>query len=42
MEPRREDISEGMGGIINRVAVYRNFPNGIHANKMSNEQVAMS
>jgi phosphate transport system substrate-binding protein len=29
MEPRREDVSEGMGGIINRVAVYRNFPNAI-------------
>jgi len=29
MEPRREDISEGMGGIINRVAVYKNFPNAI-------------
>jgi len=29
MEPRREDVSEGMGGIINRVAVYKNFPNAI-------------
>jgi phosphate transport system substrate-binding protein len=29
MEPRREDISTGMGGIINRVAVYKNFPDAI-------------
>jgi phosphate transport system substrate-binding protein len=29
MEPRMEDIATGMGGIINRVAVYRNFPNAI-------------
>jgi phosphate transport system substrate-binding protein len=29
MEPRREDVSEGMGGIINRVAIYKNFPNAI-------------
>jgi len=29
MEARREDISEGMGGMINRVAVYKNFPNAI-------------
>jgi phosphate transport system substrate-binding protein len=29
MEPRREDVSDGMGDIINKVAVYRNFPNAI-------------
>jgi phosphate transport system substrate-binding protein len=29
MEPRREDVSTGMGGIINRVAAYKNFPNAI-------------
>jgi phosphate transport system substrate-binding protein len=29
MEPRREEVSGGMGGIINQVAVYRNFPNAI-------------
>jgi phosphate transport system substrate-binding protein len=29
MEPRREDVFEGMDGIINQVAVYRNFPNAI-------------
>jgi phosphate transport system substrate-binding protein len=29
MEPRREDIASLMGGIINQVAVYRNFPNAI-------------
>ena len=29
MEPRREDISEGMGRIINQVAVYKNFSNSI-------------
>jgi phosphate transport system substrate-binding protein len=29
MEPRKEDISTGMGGIINQVAVYRNFSNAI-------------
>jgi phosphate transport system substrate-binding protein len=29
MEPRKEDVSEGMGGIINRVAVYKNFPDAI-------------
>jgi phosphate transport system substrate-binding protein len=29
MEPRREDVAASMGGIINQVAVYRNFPNAI-------------
>ena len=29
MEPRRENISSGMGDIINQVAVYRNFSNAI-------------
>jgi phosphate transport system substrate-binding protein len=29
MEPRRENISGGMGDIINRVAVYKNFSNAI-------------
>jgi phosphate transport system substrate-binding protein len=29
MEPRRENISRGMGDIINQVAVYRNFSNAI-------------
>jgi len=29
MEPRRENVPEGMGDIINQVAVYRNFPNAI-------------
>jgi phosphate transport system substrate-binding protein len=29
MEPRRENVSSGMGDIINQVAVYRNFPNAI-------------
>jgi len=29
MEPRKEDVSQGMGRIINQVAVYRNFPNAI-------------
>jgi len=29
MEPRRENISTGMGGIIDRVAAYRNFSNAI-------------
>jgi phosphate transport system substrate-binding protein len=29
LKPRRENISSGMGGIINRVAAYRNFNNAI-------------
>jgi phosphate transport system substrate-binding protein len=29
MEPRTEDVPEDMGGIINQVAVYRNFPDAI-------------
>jgi phosphate transport system substrate-binding protein len=29
MKPRRENVPEGMGDIINQVAVYRNFPNAI-------------
>jgi len=29
MEPRRENISSGMGDIINQVAVYKNFSNAI-------------
>jgi phosphate transport system substrate-binding protein len=29
MEPGREEVATGMGGIINQVAVYRNFPNAI-------------
>jgi phosphate transport system substrate-binding protein len=29
MKPRRENVSHGMGDIINQVAVYRNFPNAI-------------
>jgi len=29
MEPRRENVSGGMGDIINQVAVYRNFSNAI-------------
>jgi phosphate transport system substrate-binding protein len=29
MEPRRENVSSGMGDIINQVAVYRNFSNAI-------------
>jgi phosphate transport system substrate-binding protein len=29
MEPRRENVSSGMGDIINKVAVYRNFSNAI-------------
>ena len=28
-KPRRENVSNGMGDIINQVAVYRNFPNAI-------------
>ncbi|MCL2175128.1 MAG: PstS family phosphate ABC transporter substrate-binding protein [Treponema sp.] len=28
-KPRRENVTEGMGGIINQVAVYRNFSNAI-------------
>jgi phosphate transport system substrate-binding protein len=29
IKPRRENVSRGMGDIINEVAVYRNFPNAI-------------
>ena len=29
MKPRTENVPEGMGDIINQVAVYRNFPNAI-------------
>jgi phosphate transport system substrate-binding protein len=29
INPRRENVLEGMGDIINQVAVYRNFPNAI-------------
>ncbi len=29
MEPRKENVSSGMGDIINQVAVYRNFTNAI-------------
>jgi phosphate transport system substrate-binding protein len=29
MQPRMEDVATGMGGIIIRVAVYKNFPNAI-------------
>jgi phosphate transport system substrate-binding protein len=29
MQPRRENVSGGMGDIINQVAVYRNFSNAI-------------
>jgi len=29
IEPRRENVSSGMGDIINQVAVYRNFSNAI-------------
>jgi phosphate transport system substrate-binding protein len=29
MEPSRENVPRDMGGIINQVAVYRNFPNAI-------------